>query len=81
MHFAWSNYLNMLGSVKLVMHIVILVVGMILRESLLVSSMLFNSEAWYNLTNAELDLLETIDLAFLRQLLQAQKGTQKKGCS
>jgi hypothetical protein len=53
-------------------------VGMILRESLLVSSMLFNSEAWYNLTNAELDLLETIDLAFLRQLLEAPKGTPKE---
>ena len=53
-------------------------VGIILRETLLVSSMLFNSEAWYNLTNAELDLLETIDLAFLRQLLEAPKGTPKE---
>ena len=53
-------------------------VGMILRNSLLVSSMLFNSEAWYNLTNAELDLFETIDLIFVRQLLKAPKGTQKE---
>ena len=32
-------------------------VGTILRDSLLTSSMLLNSEAWYNLTCAELDLL------------------------
>ena len=53
-------------------------IGMILRDSLLVSSMLFNSEAWYNLTSSELDLLETIDVAFLRQLLKAPKGTPKE---
>jgi hypothetical protein len=40
-------------------------VGIILRDSLLVSSVLFNSEAWYNLTESELDLLETVDLLFL----------------
>ena len=36
--------------------------GVILRNSLLVSSMLFNSEVWYNVTDAELNLLETVDL-------------------
>ena len=40
--------------------------------------MLFNSEAWYNLTKAELDLIETIDLQLLRQLLKAPKGTPKE---
>ena len=53
-------------------------VGTILRDSLLVSSMLFNSEAWYHLTNAELDLLETVDLSLLRQMLKAPKGTPKE---
>ena len=33
--------------------------GGILRNSLLVSSLLFNSEAWYNVTKAELELIET----------------------
>ena len=37
-------------------------IGIILRDSLLVSSMLFNSEAWYNLTVKELELLESVDL-------------------
>ena len=36
----------------------------LLRYSLLVSSMFFNAEACYNLTNSELDLLETIDVPF-----------------
>ena len=39
-------------------------VGILLRDSLLVSSMLFNADAWYNLTSTELDLLETIDVSF-----------------
>ena len=53
-------------------------IGMLLRDSLLVSSMLFNSEAWYNLSSSELDLFETIDVSFLRQLLKAPKGTPKE---
>ena len=40
-------------------------VAMILRESLLISSMLFNSEAWYNVTKPEIELLETVDSQFL----------------
>ena len=53
-------------------------VAMILRNSLLVSSMLFNSEAWYNVSNAELELLETIDLLLLRSILKAPKSTPKE---
>lgn len=50
-------------------------VGILLRDSLLVSSMLFNAEAWYNLSSSELDLLETIDVSLLKQLLRAPRGT------
>ena len=53
-------------------------VGILLRNSLLVSSVLFNSEPWYNLTGTEFNLLETIDVIFLRQLMQAPKGTRKE---
>ena len=45
-------------------------IAMILRNCLLVSSVLNNSEAWYNLTNAELDYLETVDMMFLRNVLK-----------
>ena len=37
-------------------------VAVILRNSLLISSLLSNSEAWYNVTKSELNLLETVDL-------------------
>ena len=53
-------------------------VAVILRDSLLVSSVLCNSEAWYNVTNAELDLLETVDLMFMRKLFNTPKTTPKE---
>ena len=53
-------------------------VGMLLRDSLLLSSILYNAEAWYNLTNAELNLIETVDLMFLRKLMKAPKTTPKE---
>ena len=43
----------------------------ILRNSLLVSNMLYNSEVWYNVTSSELELLETVDLMLLRGILKA----------
>ena len=52
--------------------------AVILRESLLVSSMLSNSESWYNVSKAELELLETIDVQFLRSILRAPKSTPKE---
>ena len=53
-------------------------VAMLLRNTLLVSSLLCNSEAWFHLTNSELDLLETVDLMFLRKVLKAPKSTSKE---
>ena len=50
-------------------------VALMLRNSLLISSMLVNTEAWYNITKAELNLLETIDVQFLRSVLKAPKCT------
>ena len=53
-------------------------VALILRNSLLVSSMLCNSEAWYNITNSELNFLETVDLMLLRKILNSPKSTPKE---
>ena len=53
-------------------------VAIILRNSLLVSSVLCNSETWFNLTKSELDLLETVDLLLLRTILGAQKTVPKE---
>ena len=53
-------------------------VAVILRNSLLVSSLLTNSEAWYNVSKAELDYLETVDELLLRSILKAPKTTPKE---
>ena len=53
-------------------------VAVLLRNTLLVSSMLCNSEAWVNLTNAELELLETVDVMLLRNILNAPVSTPKE---
>ena len=53
-------------------------VEVLLRNSLLVSSLLCNSEAWFNLTNSELDLLETVELLLLRSILNAPQSTTKE---
>ena len=53
-------------------------IGLVLRDVLLVSSMLFNCEAWYNVTQKELELLETVDIIFLRKLMGAPRSTPKE---
>ena len=53
-------------------------VAMLLRNSLLVSSLLCNSEAWFNLTKSDLDLLETVDLLLIRSIMKAPKSTSKE---
>ena len=53
-------------------------IGLILRDSLLTSSMLCNSEAWYNITKKEMELLETVDTTLLRRILNAPKYTAKE---
>ena len=52
--------------------------AVILRDSLLASSVLCNSEAWNNITLAELELLESVDLMLLKGVLKAPKSTPKE---
>ena len=67
------NILSMLEGIPFGKHFY--EVAVILRNSLLVSSVLFNCEAWYNLTKTELKLLESVDLCFLRAIFKAPKST------
>ena len=47
--------------------------------AILLPNILFvSSEVWYNLTNSELDLLETVDVNLLREILKAPKSTPKE---
>ena len=52
-------------------------VALILRNSLFLSSVLVNSEAWYNLTENDLELLEQADEELLRKILDAPVSTPK----
>ena len=53
-------------------------IALVLRNSLLTSSMLCNTESWYNITKAEMNLFETIDEMLLRKILGAPKSTAKE---
>ena len=52
--------------------------AIILRNRLLLSSLLCNSESWYNGTEAELNLIESVDLQFFRRILNVPKSTPKE---
>ena len=49
--------------------------AMILRNSLLISSLLTNAEAWYNLTNSEVSELEKLDEDMLEKVLECLIST------
>ena len=53
-------------------------VAMKLRESILLSRMLCNSEVWHGLTDANIATLESVDQAFLRNMLNAHSKTPKE---
>ena len=53
-------------------------VAVLLRNSLFLSSILTNSEAWYNLKNEELEKLEQADESLLRKILECPASTPKE---
>ena len=53
-------------------------VAILLRNSLFVSSILCNSEVWFNLNQSDLNLIESVDLSLLRRILGAPKYTPKE---
>ena len=52
-------------------------VAVVLRNSLLLSSILVNSEAWYNLKKEEIEKLEQVDEMLLRKVLECPVTTPK----
>ena len=53
-------------------------VAMVLRNALLISSLLTNAEAWYNLSNTEIEELEKVDESLLRSVLKCPVSTPKE---
>ena len=50
-------------------------IGLKLRQAMLLNGMLYNSEAWHNLAEAEIRLLEKVDEYLLRVLVKAHSKT------
>ena len=50
-------------------------VAVMLRNSLFLSSILLNSEVWYNLTTKNVQELEIVDNMLLRRILECPQGT------
>ena len=50
-------------------------IGLMLRESMLINGLLFNSEIWYGVSKSDISELEEIDKLLLRKLLQAHSKT------
>ena len=46
--------------------------GLLLKQSILVNSLLYSAEAWSNVTEKQLARLEVVDSAFLAQLTGGQ---------
>ena len=53
-------------------------VALQLRESMLLSGMLFNSEAWHGTTSANIASLEKVDQQLLRSILNCHRNTTKE---
>lgn len=51
--------------------------AMLMRESLLLSSLLTNSEAWFNISKDDIKQLEQVDEILLRSILEAPSNTGK----
>ena len=54
-------------------------IALILRQSILISKLVFNSEVWYKVTSKQLEKLEQIDELYMRKILNVAKTTPKVG--
>ena len=52
--------------------------AMVLRNSLLINSMLTNSEAWYGLTKNDIEELESVDLFLMRKIFEVPFSCPKE---
>ena len=50
-------------------------IALLLRDSIFLSGILTNSEAWYGLSSSDIELLEAIDWQLLRRILNVPDST------
>ena len=58
-------------------------IAMILRETILMSSMLLNVEVWTNITKSEINKLEMVEKIMIRQFIGSDRDwtSHPSGCS
>ena len=54
-------------------------IGLVLRDTILVSKLVSSSEVWYNLTKKQVSKLEKVDEMFFRNLFSLAKSAPKEG--
>ena len=50
-------------------------IGLLLRDTNVINSILFNSEVWLGLTKKQIETLENIDILYFRKLFEAHSKT------
>ena len=54
-------------------------IGMVLRESILMNSILLNVEVWFGITRDEIDKLEMCDKILIRRRMETARSTPVAG--
>ena len=54
-------------------------IGLAMRDTILISKLVFNSEVWYNVKDKQISKLEQIDQMFFRKLLNLPRSAPREG--
>ena len=53
-------------------------IAMVLRDSMLINSVLTSSQSWYNMTNKQLESLESVDILYMRKIFNSHSKTARE---
>ena len=53
-------------------------IGLLLRDTNVISAMLFSAESWYGVTKNQIEKIEDVDVCFLKKLFKAHSKTAKE---
>ena len=54
-------------------------IGLVMRDTVLISKLVFNSEVWYNITDKQISKLEQIDEMYFRKLFSLPRSAPRAG--
>ena len=52
--------------------------GLLLRDTNIINSMLFSAESWYGITKEQVEKIQDIDIAFMKKILKGHSKTAKE---